>query len=103
MADILKSVRNEIFKEFGKMVSQDSDKARKKIHEATFLGDEDPGGWAPNSKVVIHTETGIPNSTHEYGGGYPITEAWIRISDALPSGHYCENVNAAVVAVYCLN
>jgi len=93
-SDILHDVRAAIFEVFGDYISGDARRALKIIKEATFLADEDPGQWAPNAAAVIHCESGIPNGL--YDGLY---EKWFNVSAMLKS-HYCEHINAAVIAVY---
>ncbi len=93
--DILERVRSAIDEVFGRYISADPARRRKIIEEATFLGEDDPGEWAPNADVVIHCESGIPS-----GSWNPKElEMWFEVSDKLKT-HFCEHVNSAVIGVY---
>lgn len=96
MESILKVVRAEILRHFGKAIHDDPDRARRIIESSTFLASEDPGQWAPRATVVIHCEDGIPNGSFE---GPEILERWQLVSRALP-GHFIEHINSAVIGVY---
>jgi len=93
-ADILTRTRTAIMHCFGEYISEDPSRARQIIEEATYTGEEDPGGWSQSAPVIIHCESGIPNGM--YDGLY---ERWFAVSDIL-GDHFCEHINAAVIAVY---
>jgi hypothetical protein len=91
----LARVRRAIDEVWGSDISLDPERARQIIKQGTYTAREDPGAWAPEAEVVIHTESGIPN------GGYcpREMEKWYRVSDIL-SDLYCEHINGAIIAVY---
>jgi len=72
------------------------------VDAALYLGDEDPGGWAPDAPLVIHTEKGLPDRESVSG-----IEAWVRVDDeanARLAKHglrvFSEPINMAVTAVW---
>ena len=91
----LNRVRNAIQEVWGYTISLDPKQARQIIKEATYAAEDDPGGWAPEAEVVIHTESGIPNGSYEPWE----MEKWFRVSEIL-GDLYCEHINGAVIAVY---
>ena len=92
--NILERVRTAIAEVFGNYISEDPAQRRKIIEEATFLGHDDPGQWSPKAAVVIHCESGIPNSEH-----WRLIDAWEQVSNKLKT-HFCEPVNCGVIGVY---
>ena len=94
-AEILKQVRAALLEEFRNAVDANPTRAEIMIERYTCLPEDDPGGWAPNAAVVIHSEC-IPLPMPL---DVPSIEAWQRISERL-DGHFCEHINNSVVAVY---
>ena len=94
MTDLFR-VRRAIEEVWGSIISLDPKRARQIIEEGTYAGADDPGGWAPEAEVVIHTESGIPNGSYEPWE----MEKWYRVSEIL-GDLYCEHINGAVIAVY---
>jgi len=88
----LRTVRAALNHVFGHRVSP------AEVEDSTFTASDDPGGWAPRSRVVIHTERGIPPFSYDSSA---LIAAWDRVGDILMAdGLYCEPINGAVVAVY---
>lgn len=92
---VLEQTREALFKVFGELVSSNEAEAKRLIEQHTHVPENEPGGWAPNSVVVIIAEA-IP-----LPGLYEVRDidAWDRVSEEIP-GHFVEHVNAAVAAVY---
>ena len=74
---------------------EDSPEVTRGIEQATYTGEDDPGGWSPGAEVIVHCESGIPNGLYD---GY-IMDKWDSISDGL-GDLYHEHVNGAVIAFY---
>jgi hypothetical protein len=92
---ILEEVRKAIDEVFGEYISQDPVRRREIIERSTFVGKDDPGGWAPNAAVTIHCESGIPSGLYSS----ELFEKWFSVSDRLRT-HFCEHINSAVIGVY---
>ena len=92
---MLEKIREAILQEFCFFISDDKEKSKQIIKDSTYLGNEDPGEWAPDATAVIHCESGIPSGDYE-----PLLlTKWFRVSDRLET-HYVEHINGAVIAVY---
>lgn len=93
--NMLEEVRKAIDEVFGSRIASDPVERRKIIEDATYIGRDDPGEWAPNAAVTIHCESGIPSGLYN-----PLLfEKWFEVSDKL-GDHFCEHVNSAVIGVY---
>ena len=97
MPSPLDRVRAVIFDVFHEIIDENEDEARRIIAASTYTGREDPGGWAPDAEVVIHSESGIPNGY--YDDSHHVTELWSEVSRRL-GDLYCEHYNAAIICVY---
>ena len=91
--DALAAVRKAILDEIGPFIAAnvglydydpdteketwDEFKVADVIAKATYTGEDDPGQWAPQSYVVVHHESGIPDA---FDGG-SMFEAWVNIGD----------------------
>lgn len=95
----LKAIRKAILDVFGGLLSYSQRTPEEIIDGCTYLGSEDPGGWAHGAVAVVHLDDGLPS------GEYSIDalEKWFEITRLLNErGHdlFNEPVNAGVVAFY---
>jgi len=52
--EALEDVRQSLFKTFRDYLPDDDAEAKKLLADHTYIGSEDPGGWAPTAAVVVH-------------------------------------------------
>ena len=96
MNEILQQTRQALFDVFGKFIADDPEEAKRLIEKHTMLPEDDPGRWAPSSKVVIHAESiPLPPPCE-----VPVIERWCEVSARIGNGYHCEHINNAVAAVY---
>lgn len=94
LENILDRTREAIFEVLGDFISLDPERAKEIIRKSTYLGSEDPGEWSPDAAVIIHCESGVPSGLYDR-----LFDKWFEVSRRLRT-HYCEHINAAVIAVY---
>ncbi len=92
---ILEETRKALLDTFGDYVDIDPDIAKRLIEKHTYLGGEDPGGWAPKALVVILAECiPLPEMCE-----VSQIDAWMEASDKI-DGAFIEHINNAVAAVW---